>query len=628
MIYDFKENQNVDSSTINILIPTIESFIKLHNLKTSKIYSNEISNFSFTEFQLELISNNIEIDSILDLISFTNTNNTQNEIDNLKILFIENLKKIKFNGIFFFLINVSLLTNINEWINSEFQNESFLLKTYCLSQKYSIYIFSIQKFKTKCLDSSKQKIRFYFSINQDKNKIDFKDILLLDLNIYTDYSKDIFQNSIYLSKYNLGQNLRTEILISKKEQIYFYSVSIFDSSYEDYLKNNICKALIILPNFNSSQFEIEYSFESIMEQLKLSRLIVIKPNPMFCESLEEIKSNVSIYLSSLFHNENINYIEILTLQDTRNEKTTIFSNESFIIYDVKDNSDDYIRQIVDLKSNNIICEIAIKLINKKDSKATNLIYLPNTKNYEAKGKKPILNESQLLNLDLKFALLSYFFIENNKKHDALIYDSEGINIFSFFLKKFYNNEINIYTHNNLSNQSKENFNKIKVLEKSHLGLDFDFQIIENGNKNKNKFSFIFKINNFTEEFQDSFPDPSFFGIENLLQIKEMLHEKGLFILSLKVKSKIIMNKYISILKEIFGKIYFFDNFDNFNRTLFIFNEKFPKEYILFIDRLEPNLKLYMGIKDDNTESENEINHNRSILGENIGVFMQRLIEVL
>jgi hypothetical protein len=622
-----ENNLEYDLTLENLLdfVPKIISFFKYNKLVPGLILNTEnksiLKDNDLPEFTIKAgleIENNeriIDFHSFITIKNLTTTNATQ-----LEELLDNYLSKLKNMGFLFIIVDFQTILLLNKALTSIMtkNNISLMIKAYTLNASLPITLFSIQKFNTKPQNVLQTKIRMLNTDNIESNN--HTDILLIDLASLITYNTEIMRDKIYLLNYRPGNILRSDLKTFYSGNILSYTILIIDSLSEELLKTNTCKALILTNAFAMNNIEMASDYQSLINQFSISRLIIIKPSPFIRLSVEEIKNNVAPFLENYIHKEYVaKEVEILFFLDTRSEKFELFHDENYSIYDVKDKGGNYFRQIND-KQNNIIAEVQINIINKKDSKATNLILLPNTKHFDQRSIRCSLNSESITNFDYQGSIFSMFFLkelEKNIKHEALVINSTT-GLFPFYLNSFFKGQINIV--------SLETNKKVEEYGSKYLGFSNDGVIKVNGDYNsylannksvQSKFNFIFYVNNYIETIDSSFPPRKFFEDKSLNNIINAMNDNSIFVLTIKVYAKESYNDILSILKAKFPKIYFIDTYDNLNRLHFCLKTNFEKDQILFLDRLKPNLNVF-----GETEK-----YGKSLFGENLGIFLERLVEL-
>ena len=605
-------------------IPKIISFFKYNKLTTgltintngsTVLKENDITDFNIkAELETENNERIIDFHSFITIKDLTTTNATK--VEELLDAYIAKLKNM---GILFIIVDFQVILLLSKAITEIMTNQgiSLMIKAYTLNASIPITIFSLQKFNTKPQNINQTKIRMLSTDNIESNI--HTDIYLVDLASLITYNTEIIRDKIYLLNYRPGNILRTDLKTLYSGNIISYTILVIDSINEEHLKTNTCKALILTTSFALNNIELASDYQSLINQFGVSRLIIIKPSPFLRLSVEEIKNNVASFLENYIHKEFVaKEVEILFFQDTRTEKFEVFRDDDYSVYDIKDKGGNYFRQIND-KQNSTIAEVPINIINKKDSKATNLILLPNTKHFDQRNVRCSLTTDYMSNFDYQGSIFSMFFLKQFDKTtpQALVINS-STGLFPFYLNTFFKGQINIV--------SLETNKKLEEYGSKYLGLSNDLVTKVHGDSNsylsnnksvQSKFNFIFYVNNYIETTDESFPPRKFFEDKSLNNVINAMNDNSILILSIKTYAKESYFDIISILKAKFPKIYFIDTYDNLNRIHFCLKTDLEKDQILFLDRLKPNLNLY-----GETEK-----YEKTLLGENLGIFLERLVEL-
>ena len=613
------ENLKTFVSDINKTDPEILEFITLENIKQENAVFKKEDKIHF------------------ELNRFINNFSEENEY---LFQILDGLKK---GGILIVLLKIrsidSFYSNIVSKYITERDNTTFLTKSLIVEYSEKIALISLTKFEAKKkVELNTFKARIYdilFDSQQQKcTLINLLDISFTRLEKYLNYLHYLNFWQAYLDKVRPGEINSIDIRLNTEEDTIHYNLLVVDAIDIDLLEKKNILGLVINDNLTTDLYYVTRNFyANLNRELDVSRLLVIKPN-FFCHHTSDEIQNLTNWYTQKFipSSFNVDKIYIVTNQDRRQDEYEVYHDNDYYIYDTRtQDTENYYRILapayfkkldksIKLKLSRrtykfYSAEMDITLVNKLDSKGSNIKVLPNNAHFK-KRKLEVTKSGSVMDYEHHFALCSMYFLSDlelmNFKKEGI--DGEVIQVKELVFKEkeekcflvlnsllgelpFLFNNI----HESIKVTAVEENEKLIKLGKDYFGFDgnknlttINENILTYLHKTKNanfeKFHIISYITKFSENVSSS-PAEDFLTKENIELLYSICHSKGVICLSLRTKDQIFFESTMSIIKSFFPKVYALDSCSPVNKLIFLLKTDIEKEKILFLDLFQPNLKI-------------------------------------
>ena len=242
-----------------------------------------------------------------------------------------------------------------------------LIKLYIVSKVPFLAIFTLKKiFEAKeKINILNEKILAY-EIYEDLTLTKPISYTLNEMPKTIDYMYQMFQYEKFLNILHPGKSFKVEVKeIFWNDNIDFTMV-IVDCNNEDILKQKNCAAIIIGQSYLNNFFPLNKKENlSLCRQLKVSRLIIIRPSPFNPYTITSVKQRLSSYIMLFKFNECLQKsIPIMMMNDENENVDKVYIDSKILIREVKQ-KDNILRQLIYLKNpHEVQCEIKILLTSK------------------------------------------------------------------------------------------------------------------------------------------------------------------------------------------------------------------------------------------------------------------------
>ena len=562
--------------------------------------NNKFSSLLNSIESLKELKENEKFEIIIDMLNFYNTEKNEEQSNILSKYLNNNLTE---KGCMVLLCDLKYLKQIGNDLKKLLGEENkikMLIKLYIVSKVPFLAFFSIQKIylAKENIDILNEKILAY-EIYEDLTLTKPIGYTLSQMQKSINYMNKMFQYQNYLNILYPGKNF----LINIKETFWSdnidFSLIVCDCDNEDIIKQRNCGAII----FGQSHLNDFISLSkqgnlSLCNQIKVSRLFIIRPSPFNPYTTQQLKGKLSSYIS-LFKFKDCfqDSIPIMMMNDENENVDKVYIDNKFLIREIKQ-KDNIIRQFFILECpHEVQCEIKILLSSKskKNKNNNNKKYIPiqTIERYASKNLGEYFDDSYLSMFYTQVVLSGIFFLNlvnyPKDKMKVLVLGAGTGNI-NFFMNKVLNSNVEI--------DAVQLDKKVTELGKDYFGFN-DYKKDNNKNENNNiKWYFqdaknfveeknvenyynliIMNINN-TNSKKERSPPNSFFEEKIIKKINNMLSNDGIYILYLMCKNSNIYINSIETLKKNFKQILFLENNDEFNKIYFCFKTNTEKKELL------------------------------------------------
>jgi len=350
-----------------------------------------------------------------------------------------------------------------------------------------------------------------------------------------------------------------------------------DTKSEELAKEKTCTALIVTKNFVNDFLYISDEGNFLLcEQVKYSRIILIKPNMFNKDSPQEIQNKLSAYISMFNFEDSVSKkISVHMISDNSTEKFLVYEDKKIHIRDmVETGTKDIYRQLFFVDNMNVIqSEVKLKLTSKSKAIQEKLIILPTIDKYKQKNLVTCLNLEYICNFYQKCIISGFFLTKNNipkEKINVLILGA-GIGSLGVYIKEIFKDNVII--------DSVEIEKDFKEIGEKFFGMhDFEgnkwyfedaLANIETQIKSNKAYDIIINdINNFNSN--EGISPPNIFFKSNFLDnIKSLLKVNGIYIINFITRSNNKFQEIFSILKEKFSKVLYVENNDELNKIYYL-----------------------------------------------------------
>jgi len=564
---------------------------------------------------------------IIDLLNFYNFE--QKNI--LNKLFNHHLTE---KGILILLCDLNYLNQIGndlKQILGEDNKIKMLIKLYIVSKFPFFVLFSFQKIMTSKdnINILNEKIMAY-EIYEDLTLTKPLGYTLDMMPKSMTYMSNMFLYQNYLNILHPGKSVKIHIKEAFWSDNVLFSTIICDSDNEEIIKKKNCAVVILgqsyLKNFVNLNKEANLS---LCNNMKYSRLIIIRPNPFNPYTIPELKDKLSSYIKLFNFKENDkNSVPIMMINDENENVDKVFIDNKVLIREIKQ-KEHILRQFISLESpHEIQAEIKVLISSKsRKNKDKKSIPIHTIERYSSKNLGEYLDDTYLSMFYSQNALSAIFFLnyENypqNKKKVLVL--GAGIGNICYFMDKILANNVQIDAveidpvvvelgrdYFGLNNYKKENNKNVNI----KWYIKDPAKYIEEKDIENYYDLIIMNINNTNYKNERSPPD-SFFEEKIVKKINKMLSEDGIYIMYLMSKNSNSYKNSIEIMQNNFKQILFLENNDDLNKIHFCFKTKKDKESLL--KNYTNNIKIL---------SEDENNANIKII-EQKSIYFMNMIKLI
>lgn len=550
--------------------------------------------------EIKELKENEKYEIIIDSLNFFYSEKNQNQNPNEKLEILSKLYNhhLQEKGELLLLCDFSYLNQIGNDIKKLLGEENklkMLMKLYIVSKVPFLAIFTLKKiFSAKeNIDILKEKILAY-EIYEDFTLTKPISYSLSQMPKTIEYMNQMFQYQKYLNILHPGECTKINVKeIFWSENIDF-SMIICDCDNEDLIKEKNCAAIIIgQSHINNNISLTKQTNLSLCKQIKVSRLIIIRPGPFNPYTVAKVKDRLSSYIMLFKFNEcSQKSIPIMMMNDENENVDKVYIDNNVLIREIKQN-DNIMRQLIYLSCpHEVQCEIKILLTSKAQINKNDKKYIPvNTiERYKSKKIVEAFDDTYLSMFYTQAVLSGIFFLnydnfsQNQKK--ILVLGAGAGNINYFFDKVFMNN---------IEIDAVEIDQKVTELGRDYFGLN-NFKKESNQKKKDNKIKWYFKdakifleekkdenyydliimnIHN-TDDIKEMSPPKIFFEDKIIKKVNSMLKSEGIYIMFLMCKNKNCYKDSIDSIKRNFNQILYLENNDELNNIIFCFKSKIEK----------------------------------------------------
>ena len=551
------------------------------------------------------LKENEKFEIIFDSLNFYYSEKSKNQNLEEKFQILSQLynQHLEDKGELLILCDFAYLNQIGNDLKNLLGEENklkMLMKLYIVSKVPFLVIFTLKKIYSskEIIDILKEKILAY-EIYEDLTLTKPISYTLSQMPKTIEYMNQMFQYQKFLNILHPGKSFKINIKELFWSDNIDFSMIICDNDNEDMIKLKNCTAIIIgQSHLNNNIILNKKGNLSLCKQIKVSRLIIIRPGPFNPYTIANMKDRLSSYIMLFKFNDcSQKSIPLMMMNDENENVDKVYIDNKVLIREIKQN-DNIMRQLIYLNSpHEVQCEIKILLTSKaKINKSGDKKYITvNTiERYKSKKIVESFDDNYLSMFYTQVVLSGIFFLNYDnypQEQKKILVLGAGAGNINFFFDKIFMNNIEIdaveidpkvtelgrdyFGFNNYKKESnkKEKDNKIKWYFQ-------DAKLFIEEKKVENYYDLIIINIHNTDAIKERSPPKIFFDDKIIKKINKMLKSEGIYIMYLMCKNKNCYNDSINLIKNNFNKILFLDNFDELNKITFCFKSNIDKNELM------------------------------------------------
>lgn len=422
------------------------------NIKRTKNYDDlqeEGKNYNFIIDSFSFLHKQIEIDN--------SANEQQVKYQTInKDIFKNVMSNLSDKGMAMFVMDYHFLIQVPEVlkdfiVNDKGSNVNILTRIYVIEKLPFVGVICFQKFEKSQCDFNNLKLLTY-EIYEDFSITKPVSYLLSQLKKSLTYMYEMFQYQGYLSTLTQGNVVK----ICVKENFWSdnvdYTLTIVDSNDPELTNKKTCVAIIVTKSYaNDFIYLTQEGNMQLCQQVKASRIILIRPNAFNFDSVNDIKEKISHYIALFrFRDCSETSTPIMLMSNSSNETYDVYRENDFMVRDIVENErKETFRQLIfNEHESETQSEIKLTLTTKAKAKSDpdRYIILPTIQKYKEKHLISCLDQNFICSFYIKTVLTGIFFVdaghfpENNL--EVLILGA-GIGTINFFFNKIFKSKVNI-----------------------------------------------------------------------------------------------------------------------------------------------------------------------------------------
>jgi hypothetical protein len=328
---------------------------------------------------------------------------------------------------------------------------NFLIKFFILEKLPLIGLVYIQKFENCPCKFENMKLLSY-EIYEDNTITKPLSYHVKDLGNSVSYMYEMYQYQGYLSEQRPGLVLKINVKENFWSDNIDFTLTIVDTEEPELKEKKICVAIIVTKAYaNDFIYLTKEGNMALCEQVKASRLILIRPNAFNYDSISEIKDKLSHYIIMFkFKSCQNESIPIMQFSDSSNETYEVYNTNRFLIRDIVENEKkETFRQLIFHDApNEVQSEIKLLLSMKNKAKNDTETYttLPTIARYKEKNFVSCLDKTFICSFYIKCLLSAAFFLDSEdfpKKNFEFLVLGAGIGSVNHYFDLFFRSKVNI-----------------------------------------------------------------------------------------------------------------------------------------------------------------------------------------
>jgi hypothetical protein len=341
---------------------------------------------------------------------------------------------------------------------------------------------------------------------------------------------EMYQYQGYLAEQRPGLVFKINVKENFWSDNIDFTLTIVDSEEAELQEKKTCVAIIVTKAYaNDFIYLTKEGNMALCQQVKASRIILIRPNAFNFDSINVIKDKLSHYIIMFKFKNCLNEsIPIMQFSDSSNESYNIYETNQFLIRDIVENEKkETFRQLIFHNApNEVQSEIKLILTLKNKAKSDKETYtiLPTIDRYKEKNFVSCLDKTFICSFYIKCLLSSAFFLDSENfpgRNFEFLIMGAGIGSVNHYFDLFFKSKVHITSVEIDSSMPEigQNYFGFQNLEKPNYkwvyGDAIDFLL---HNKNQ-KFDMIVSDINNTNPHDGISPPPLFFDNQILEAIK-------------------------------------------------------------------------------------------------------------